>query len=163
MTILIVEDEPKTRNGLKNLITRFAPCSLVHTASDGKSALEMSENTFFDVIFTDIKMPGMDGFELLQSLDRKGMQIVIVSGYADFSYAQQAIKCSVLEYVLKPVNPAKIKSVLQTASNKVRATRATCLRNYLLNHDAVSGKNREYFLKKIRMDKYFSLSITKLC
>lgn len=157
MTILIVEDEPKTRNGLKNLISNLVPDSLVQTACDGKSALALCENSFFDIIFTDIKMPGMDGFELLQSLDRKGMQIVIVSGYADFEYAQKAIKCCVLEYVLKPVNPAKIKSVLQTAVGKVRATRANCLRNFIINYDTISIKNHKYFLRKIGLQKYYSL------
>ena len=131
MNILIVEDEPKARAGLAALVGRLRPPALVQTAVNGAAALELCRETDFDIIFTDIKMPGMSGLEMLDKLDSSCRQIVIVSGYADFSYAQHAIQRGVADYLLKPVSPAKIRQALERAEQNLRGVKRSCLVRYL--------------------------------
>lgn len=159
MKILVVEDEPKTRNGLVALIQKLQPQALVYAAEHAQQALTLCGEHFFDMIFTDIKMPGISGLDMLSRLERKGRQIVIVSGYADFAYAQQAIKYGVMEYILKPVNPVKIKEVLDIAAAKQAAVRRACLSNLLLNYNAMKDAIVEYHLGKIKLKKYSGLLI----
>lgn len=161
MKILVVEDEPKTRNGLVALIQNLQPHSLVYAAEHAQQALTLCGEHFFDMIFTDIKMPGISGLDMLSRLERKGRQIVIVSGYADFEYAQQAIKYGVMEYILKPVNPVKIKEVLEIAAAKQAAVRRACLSNLLLNYTAMKDAIVSYHLSKIELKKMSALLIFK--
>lgn len=149
MKILIVEDEVNTREGLAMLIRGLCPDAAVSLAECGQQAIELCSNHFFDLIFTDIRMPGMSGFQMLSQLDRKGRMIVVVSGYADFSYAQQAIRFSVLDYVLKPVSVARIRAVLLTAYQKQDAMKSGCLYNYLTSFEALSDKSRGYCWEKM--------------
>ena len=126
MRILIVEDELKTREGLLMLVRYLRPDAEVSAAECGQKALELCRDSYYDLIFTDIKMPGMNGFQMLSQLDRKGRMIVIVSGYADFSYARQAIRFSVLDYVLKPVSAVKIKDILNLAYEQMELAMDGC-------------------------------------
>lgn len=151
MRILIVEDEVKTREGLEMLVKYLRPDAAVSTAECGAKALELSGETYFDLIFTDIKMPGMDGFEMLSRLDRRGRMIVIVSGYSDFSYARQAIRFSVLDYVLKPVSAVKINEVLKMASQKIERLKSGCLYSYLTGYEDLSDESREYYWNKLEL------------
>lgn len=118
MKILIVDDEPKIRRGLENLIKKMNDnWSVIGTASDGISALEVMKKEKPDVLLLDIKMPNMDGFELLDifSDQKKDVIIIIISGHAEFEYAQKAVRHGVLDYILKPVNPQKVEEVLEKA------------------------------------------------
>lgn len=157
MKILIVEDEVKTREGMEMLVRYLSPSDEVTTAECGQMAIELCSKHFYDLIFTDIKMPGMDGFQMLSQLDRKGRMIVIVSGYADFSYAQQAIHFSVLDYVLKPVSAVKIKEVLVKAGQKLTASRNGCFYSYLTSHSALSEEDQDYYWNKMDVQKVYSL------
>lgn len=76
MKILIVEDEVNTREGLAMLIRGLCPDAAVSLAECGQQAIELCSNHFFDLIFTDIRMPGMSGFQMLSQLDRKGRMIM---------------------------------------------------------------------------------------
>ena len=91
---------------------------VVGTAQDGKEALELLEKFFPDVLVTDIKMPVIDGLELVKTVTFKYPDIVkiIISGYDDFQYAQQALICGVKDYLLKPW---KIEDITETF-NKVK-------------------------------------------
>lgn len=151
MQILIVEDEPKTRNGLKKLVLTFQPTAQVETAENGKEALEICERQFFDLIFTDICMPNMDGLEFLEQLEKRGRQLVVISGYADFSYAQKAMKHGVQDYLLKPVNPMKIKEVLKNASMRYRIQQGSALRTLLNEREYISDKLKEQLWKKLSL------------
>ena len=149
MKILIVEDEVNTREGLAMLIGNLCPDASVSLAECGQQAIGLCSTRFYDLIFTDIRMPGMNGFQMLSQLDRKGRMLGIVSGYADVSYAQQAIRFSVLDYVLKPVSVTRIRAVLQTACQKQDAMKSGCLYNYLTSYKELSDKNRAYCWEKM--------------
>ncbi len=149
MKILIVEDEPKARVGLAMLIQRMDPSAQIQTTSNGKAALAMCRETMFDIIFTDIKMPGMSGLEMLDKLDTYCQQTVIVSGYADFSYAQTAIQYGVADYLLKPVSPTKLKELLVRVKKNVHSIKKTCLAGYLQDYTFLEEDHRRYLHQRL--------------
>lgn len=115
--VMIVDDEPYIRQGLKILINweqyGFAVCG---EAATGKEALELMESEKFDLVITDIKMPNMSGLELIERTWEqvsKQTSFIILSGYNEFEYARKAIKYSVLEYVLKPVQKEELIRALE--------------------------------------------------
>ena len=87
----------------------------IFEAVNGKDALEWLEQNRVDILLTDIKMPFMNGIELLEQVSVKYPEIkkLIFSGYGEFEYARQAMRFGVEEYILKPVDPAEFKNVMQ--------------------------------------------------
>ena len=119
MKILVIDDEPKIRRGLERLIQHIEPEAVVYTAEDGLAGLELLKSIKVDLIFVDIKMPNMNGLQFIgeaKEIDSQ-IQFVIVSGYGEFEYAQQAIEYNALGYILKPVMPAKVVEVLERAKH----------------------------------------------
>ncbi len=151
MRILIVEDEPKTRNGLKKLVSMFQPSAQVETAENGEEALQLCAERYFDLIFTDMCMPNMDGLEFLENLEKCGRQLVVISGYADFSYAQKAMKHGVQDYLLKPVDPMKLKELLRNAAIRYRAQQGSALRTMLNEREQIVDKLGNQLWKKLSL------------
>lgn len=115
-TILVVEDEKLIRQGLVAMIQR-APVQAeeVLQARNGVQALEILHAQPVDLVITDIRMPGMDGIELVRrtrSLPHPPIAIVI-SGYDDFNYAVEMLRSGVRDYLLKPVERQKLFDTLQ--------------------------------------------------
>lgn len=105
-TLLIADDEPLIRNGVKNIIDwESLGFSEIFLAEDGKEALEIVRGHKVDLVLTDIAMPFMDGLELSEALKKEfpEVHVVILTGYEDFEYAQQAVDLGVKNYILKPV------------------------------------------------------------
>ncbi|MFE5317453.1 response regulator [Paenibacillus sp. NPDC056579] len=117
MQLLIVDDEPIIRKGLARMAEQYPlPSSQIHTASNGVQALEMIEENMPDIIFTDIRMPKMDGVELCKQLHERydHIPVVVISGYSDFEYAQKCMSYGVKHYLLKPVTKADVADVLNS-------------------------------------------------
>ena len=112
--ILIVDDEKIERNGIKFLLKQMGFHLEVLEAQNGKKAVEMLEKEKVDILLTDIKMPFMDGMELIRTLHGKyeDMKIIIFSGFSDFEYARTAMKYEVKDYILKPVEPNEFKNTM---------------------------------------------------
>lgn len=120
--ILIAEDEPRIRNLLAGKIAKLVPdCQVVALASNGKEALEKVQECRPDVVFTDIKMPVMDGLELSRQIKSQyaSIYVVIISGYSDFSFAQQAIRYGVFNYLLKPLENDKLLETVEEIRRKL--------------------------------------------
>lgn len=116
--VYLVEDEIVIREGIKNKIHwEEEGLEIVGDESDGELAYPMIIREQPDIIITDIKMPFMDGLELSKLLKKEmpQLKIIIVSGYSDFAYAQQAIDICVSEYLLKPVTSTKLMEAVQNA------------------------------------------------
>ena len=122
--VLIVEDEIILREGISEELSRCGDFQ-VDTAADGIEALERVRDTDYDAIIMDIRMPRMGGMELLRRLAEQGNDAVkfIVSGYADFNYAQKAIEFGVAEYIVKPMTPDKIRSTGQKLQELIESKR----------------------------------------
>ena len=123
MKILIAEDEQRAREGLARLIgTIPVECEIVGQASNGQEALEMIRTLQPDVVFTDVKMPYLDGLGLIRAV--RAMQLrtefVVVSAYSDFELARQSISLGVAEYLLKPVTLEELDQVVMRLSQRLQ-------------------------------------------
>lgn len=123
--LFVVEDEIIMRNGLKSIAWEKEDIELVGDASDGELAYPMILETKPDIIITDIKMPFMDGLELSERVKKElpDIQIIILSGFDEFSYAQKAVSLGVTEYLLKPVTPEKLLESVNKVKEKLLENR----------------------------------------
>ena len=120
--VILVEDEKTVRDSIRKCIDWGAYGFLfVGEAANGEQAIEIIRETGCEVVITDIRMPFMDGIELCRILRTlyPGIKIIILSGYMEFQYAQEAIRYGVCEYLLKPVTPAKLVSTLLGLKEKL--------------------------------------------
>lgn len=116
MRILIAEDEERARRGLRSVLTSLSDeYEVVAEAADGKQALELLQILKPDVVFTDLKMPFLDGMGLIKAGIAAGVsaKYVIVSAYEEFDVARQAISLGVKEYLVKPVTYDELKDVME--------------------------------------------------
>lgn len=113
--VLIADDKPTTLNGFKKLVPwQELNASLVGEATNGIEALQIALETQPDILITDIRMPIMDGLELCKKINilLPGTEIIILSAYDDFSYAQTAIEYGVKDYILKPISSEKMNLII---------------------------------------------------
>lgn len=120
--VMIVDDEPKLRNGLRTLIPwESIGFEVIGTAASGKEVLRSFDTQLPDLLIVDIRIPGMSGLQLIQEIRTLGvpMRYVIVSGYADFEYARTALQLGADGYLLKPVNKDEMTSLLINVREKM--------------------------------------------
>ena len=123
--ILMVDDEQLIRQGLRARIEYLGiDVDEIFEAENGLMALRLQEEHPIDVVITDIRMPDMDGLELIQEMQKKNNQIkfVVLSGYAEFSYAETAIRLGVKAYLLKPVSNDDLKAAFDKAYKEMEQT-----------------------------------------
>ena len=111
VTLLIVDDEEIIREGLKgNIPWGDLGIAVLGTAADGEEALRMMKTGRPDIVLADIRMPGLDGLALARKLSivAPDTKVILLTGYSDFNYAQQAIQVGVKDYLLKPVDPEQL-------------------------------------------------------
>ena len=121
MKILIIDDEPKIRNGLSNLLTRREGWEVAGAYENAADALKYLAVNQVDVMITDIKMPEISGLELIARIRERDKKtaIIILSGYSNFQFAQRAIELGVSRYLTKPTNPRERICVLEETEKKL--------------------------------------------
>ena len=120
--VLIVDDEPVIVEGLRTIVDwEKYNCVVVGTASSGKEGLEMTEKYQPDILFTDIRMPGMDGLTMIAALrsEHRNMQIVILTGYRDFEYARTALNLGVFRYLVKPSKMKELDEAMESLTERL--------------------------------------------
>ena len=119
--VLVADDEKIGRKGVHFLLDQMEEELSIVEAKNGKGALHYIENNPIDILLTDIKMPFIDGIELIgEALKiQPHIKIAIFSGYSDFEYAKKALSLGVMEYILKPVNPEEFKSTIKKVIHQV--------------------------------------------
>lgn len=122
--VLVAEDEFWIRNQVIELIERVEGFKVIGEARDGEEAWNLMNELWPHVLITDIMMPKMDGLSLLQRVYEYQVSVVpiIISGYDNFSYAQEAMRYGVAEYVLKPISEEKIKKALTNSVEIMQRT-----------------------------------------
>lgn len=125
--VLIADDEAIIREGIKCLLDwESLGFSIVGEASTGDQAYQEILRLSPDVVLMDIRMPGMLGIDVIREVRKKGFdgKIMIVSGYSDFHYAQEAIHYGVQDYLTKPIDEDELQNSLLTLKEQLDATRA---------------------------------------
>ena len=124
--VLIIDDEPWSRSVVKSL-GRWADYGLnvVGEAEDGTDGLKKIEELQPDIVITDMRMPGIDGVELLQELVERypSLKVIVMSGYDDFVYLKQAIRSRAKEYLLKPIDPEELNAALDRCVSEFKLER----------------------------------------
>lgn len=114
--ILIIEDEVYARQSMKKQIRECLKEEdwVILEAANGRQGLELANEEMPELVFTDIRMPVMDGLEFLKAMKSAGARakVVIVSAYADFEYAKTAMKFGAEEYLLKPIDEGELRECL---------------------------------------------------
>ncbi len=122
--VLIVEDEELIRKGLAYTIpwVNF-DCVVIGEASNGEEGVALIKELKPDIVITDIKMPLKDGLEMISLCKEEGCEFIIISGYAEFSYAKKAIEYGVREFLLKPIDHKILEHVIDTLVIKIQEQR----------------------------------------
>lgn len=156
--VLIVEDERIEREGLARFIdwSEYG-LTLLGTAKDAYEALEKAEETEPDILISDIKMPGMNGIELLEQVRERlpETEALFISGYDDFSYAQGALRLRAQEYLLKPVNELQFIRAIESVVATVRKKREAARRREEFQKQAAQDAKRvreEFYRRLLRGD-----------
>lgn len=125
MKILIIDDERSIRNSLKEILADEGYD--VDVAENGVAGCEMVEKEKYDVIFCDIKMPEMDGMEVLDKLTQLGIDaaIVMISGHGDIDTAVECIKKGAFDFIQKPLDLNRILITIKNATEKVHLVKET--------------------------------------
>ena len=122
-SVLIVDDERSMRDFLKILLEKEG--HKVAIAESGKTALDILDNQQVDVIVSDIRMPGMTGIELLEAVkgESPDLPVIMITAFASPDDAVLAMKNGAFDYITKPFNVDEIKSVIESATNKIQQTK----------------------------------------
>ena len=122
LSVLIVDDEPNVREGLKNIILwndyGYEVCGL---GKDGDDGLDKIKELNPDLVLIDIKMPGRTGIEVIKEAKQNGFKgkFIIISGYSDFQYTKEAVKYGVKSYILKPIDEDELIEMIITIKNEI--------------------------------------------
>lgn len=142
LKILIADDEVGIIQLIKKLISTEIACEIVGETTDGMNALSIIEAVRPDIVITDIRMPGLNGIELIQAARKAQIPVefIIISGYKDFSYAQSAVKYGAADYLLKPIKADELNGALQKISERRGETEK--LKSKLADMEDVIARNR---------------------
>lgn len=122
ISVYIADDEVWITIGLKKLIQKSGlPFEVIGEAHNGVTTLEDIKTLKPDVLFTDIRMPGLSGLEVMSYISEHqfATKVVLISGYAEFEYARQAMLCGAFDYLLKPIQQETLNKTLSRLRNEL--------------------------------------------
>lgn len=123
LKVVVVEDEELVRKGIVLTVDwASAGCAVVGEAANGEEGLEVVDRYHPDLIITDIKMPRMDGLEMVRRLRAAGNDayVILLTAYSDFTYAQTAVKLGAVDYLLKPFRDGELEAVIERVQRRER-------------------------------------------
>lgn len=152
--VLVVDDEEIIANGLRLLIERGVPqCEVIAVAYDGTEGYEIALREKPDIILTDVRMCELDGIEMIRRLKKEKLdaRYIILSGYAEFEYARQAIALGVEDYITKPVEEEDLYETFTKVCLSIQQERQSLLQVEELRETVgeYSQSMKEYHLRDI--------------
>lgn len=156
-SILIVDDEKIIRDGLIARLEylKISPAA-VYEAENVTTALIIMKEEKPEIVITDIQMPGMSGIELIGAIHKENEQVqfIILTGYAEFAYAEQAIQFGVSAYLLKPVSNSQLEQVVREAERKLDKIYET--QTIIRTVQQMKKQNEQMLLEQALNDLYFN-------
>ncbi len=147
--ILIVDDETLIRQGIQARLEYLGfEFEKIQEADDGLKALSVLQEEEIDIVITDIRMADMSGLDFIRQAKPlyPHIQFMILSGYAEFSYAEQAIQLGVSAYLLKPISNDELKKVMNTALEELEKREEQY--RILKKGERILKENEQYLLEK---------------
>ncbi|NLC75442.1 MAG: response regulator [Clostridiales bacterium] len=123
--VMLVDDEAIILQGLRKLFNwEEFECEIVGEAMDGVSAINMAETLRPDILMMDINIPIINGIDALKVIRQRDVytQFIIVTGYDDFKYCQEALRLDAVDYILKPVDYSKLGEVIRKATDNIKTS-----------------------------------------
>ena len=120
MNALLIDDERLARNELRRLLAAFPDITIVGEAANAKQAREQLAALAPELLFLDVQMPGESGMELLESIEAPVPEVIFTTAYDEF--AVKAFELNALDYLLKPVDPARLAAALEKLRAKTGGT-----------------------------------------
>ena len=147
--IMLVDDEPWIRTSLKNKINWNDSLELCAEASDGLEALQLASNLRPDIIISDVRMPGMNGIDMLKQIRQflPDLQAIFISGYNEFEYVKSAIELSASGYVLKPIRRQELNENLNRCLEKIHRNNLL-LRNTRIQLDLLHKMLESFYYRQ---------------
>lgn len=144
--ILLVDDEREEREGISFLLQKFKYPVKIIQAANGKEALKYIHNQDIDILFTDVKMPVMNGLELAKEVYEYNphIKIIIFSAYGEFEYARQALEANATSYLLKPIEVDEFRKLMGDVIGSIHEDR-----ELLKQQQADEQQNRKNLLYKV--------------
>lgn len=160
LKVLLVDDERIVVEGISSLVDwKRHQTTLIGTARNGLEAIRLMENDLPDIVITDIRMPGLDGLQLVEQAIQNGWDVrfIILSGYNEFDYAKTAMKYGVKHYLLKPCSEEQIMDALGKVAEEIRQERkkANFVQSIQERLDKVLPFAKEQFLKELITNKTY--------
>lgn len=148
--VILADDDELFRKNLVELIDwKTCGLSIAGEACNGLEALALLRRVDADIVICDIKMPGMNGLDVLSRCDTAHVKFIMLSGYGNFQFTRDAIRYNAFDYALKPVNPEEFSGILMRAVEALNAARS----NYMTAMKANLG------IRKLMVDQYESLLV----
>ncbi|MBP5554593.1 MAG: response regulator [Lachnospiraceae bacterium] len=156
LSVYIADDEVWIALGLKKLLDKTGiDTEVIGTANNGLVAKEEIANFKPDVIFTDIRMPGLSGLDLLQTIPEisPDSKVVIITGFAEFSYAKEAVQHHAFDYLLKPIKEEDLTRVLTSILKERGETEEEVKQSHVYDKtiDNVISDIREHYMEDISL------------
>lgn len=159
MNILVVDDEKRIReNFIKRLSHLPVKFDNYYQGKDGFEALNIIQTEQVDIALIDINMPFLSGLELIRKLHTESLNlnIVIISGYDNFTYAQEAIKYGVKAYLLKPVKRQEFEETITSLYEAINRSNEQSLADKIINRMKQQISNSQFSLSDLAVDMSLS-------
>ncbi len=163
LKVILVDDEIQIRNGLKWKVDwEEEGFVIAGEASNGKEALQVIEEVVPDIVLTDVRMPVMDGMQLVKVLSdaNPDIKVIVLSGYADFEYVRSSLVEGVKDYLLKPVDPEELTTALRKSKAEVEAEKQRRMETDRMNQFHAEEMREQYLLHLVK-DEWAGMNIAE--
>ncbi len=136
---LIIDDEAPARSRLKNLAAAHPEIELIGEAADGVEAVAQIGQTKPDLVFLDVQMPGLTGFEVMQALPKDAPLPLVIFATAYDQYALEAFEANAVSYLLKPINRERLAQAVERAAKLASSERQSAEERHRIRRAVNAG------------------------
>lgn len=160
LSTIIVDDEPLARKGLSIRLKAYDDINIIEQCSNGREALEVIRAYSVDLMFLDIQMPGLNGFEVLESIIEQGLPMPVVVFVTAFDqYALKAFEVHALDYILKPADEERLEQTLDKIQQYFKSSSDSVHKTKLVRLVSdVTGNDYQQILTELNNNQELTIS-----